>query len=96
MRDPDGKKIVLIAFNGKAMKRDVKIISQRSGGVLVQGLNGGEDRDHNRAADFERWRQNQDQGTVIMSTATANNVATATKVVQAATSARFSSAMPFK
>ena len=42
LRDADGQKYVLIAFNDKAMKRDVKIISQRSGGALVSGLNGGE------------------------------------------------------
>jgi hypothetical protein len=33
---------VLLAFDGKVMKRDVKILSQRSGGALVSGLNGGE------------------------------------------------------
>jgi HlyD family secretion protein len=42
LRDADGKKYVFIAFNDKAMKRDVKILSQRSGGALVSGLNGGE------------------------------------------------------
>ena len=42
VRGADGKKFVLIAFDGKAMKRDVKVVSQRSGGVLVEGLNGGE------------------------------------------------------
>ena len=42
IRDVDGKKYVLLAFDGKAMKRDVKILSQRSGGALVSGLNGGE------------------------------------------------------
>jgi HlyD family secretion protein len=42
LRDLDGKKYVFIAFNGKAMKRDVKVLSQRSGGALVSGLNGGE------------------------------------------------------
>jgi len=42
LRDIDGKKFVFIAFEGKAMKRDVKILSQRSGGALVSGLNGGE------------------------------------------------------
>jgi HlyD family secretion protein len=42
LRDADGQKYVLIAFNGKAMRRDVKVISQRSGGALVSGLNGGE------------------------------------------------------
>ena len=42
LRDADGQKYVLIALNDKAMKREVKIISQRSGGALVSGLNGGE------------------------------------------------------
>jgi len=43
IKDRDGKKIVFLAFDGKAMAREVKIQSQRSDGVLVQGLNGGED-----------------------------------------------------
>ncbi len=43
IHDRDGKKFVFLAFEGKAMAREVKILSQRSGGVLVQGLNGGED-----------------------------------------------------
>jgi HlyD family secretion protein len=43
VRDRDGKKVVFVAFDGKAMAREVKILSQRSGGVMVQGLNGGED-----------------------------------------------------
>jgi hypothetical protein len=38
----DGKKYVLLAFDGKAMKREVKVLSQRSTGALVSGLNGGE------------------------------------------------------
>jgi len=42
IRDVDGKKFVFIALDGKAMKRDVKILSQRSAGALVSGLNGGE------------------------------------------------------
>ena len=42
IRDADGQKYVLIAFNGKALRRDVNILSQRSGGALVSGLNGGE------------------------------------------------------
>jgi len=42
LRDSDGSKFVLIAFEGKALKRAVKILSQRSGGALVSGLNGGE------------------------------------------------------
>jgi hypothetical protein len=32
----------LIALDGKAVRRDVKILSQRSAGALVSGLNGGE------------------------------------------------------
>jgi HlyD family secretion protein len=43
IKDRDGKKIVFLAFDGNAMAREVKIQSQRSDGVLVQGLNGGED-----------------------------------------------------
>jgi len=43
IHDRDGKKIVFLAFDGKALSREVKIQAQRSGGVLVQGLNGGED-----------------------------------------------------
>jgi HlyD family secretion protein len=43
IKDRDGKKFVFLAFDGKAKAREVKILSQRSGGVLVQGLNGGED-----------------------------------------------------
>jgi HlyD family secretion protein len=43
VHDRDGKKFVFLAFDGKAVSREVKIQAQRSGGVLVQGLNGGED-----------------------------------------------------
>lgn len=43
MRDKDGKRIVLIAFNGKAVEREVHVVSQRSDGALVDGLVGGED-----------------------------------------------------
>jgi HlyD family secretion protein len=43
IHDRDGKKFVFLAFDGKAMLRQVKILSQRTGGVLVEGLNGGED-----------------------------------------------------
>jgi HlyD family secretion protein len=43
IRDKDGKKIVLIAFNGKAVQREIHILSQRSDGSLVDGLVGGED-----------------------------------------------------
>lgn len=42
MRDLDGKKIVLLAYNGKAKMREVHILSQRADGFLVDGLVGGE------------------------------------------------------
>src|SRR6201997_52945 len=42
MRDRDGKKIVLIAYNGKAVAREVHITSRRADGALVDGLVGGE------------------------------------------------------
>ncbi len=42
IRDRDGKKIVLIAFNGKAVAREIHITSQRTDGALVDGLVGGE------------------------------------------------------
>jgi len=43
IRDRDGKKIVLIAFNGKAVAREVHVTSQRADGALVDGLVGGEE-----------------------------------------------------
>jgi HlyD family secretion protein len=42
IRDREGRKIVLIAFNGRAVAREVHILSQRSDGALVDGLVGGE------------------------------------------------------
>ncbi|MGO9127737.1 MAG: efflux RND transporter periplasmic adaptor subunit [Terriglobales bacterium] len=42
IRDRDGKKMVFLAFNGKALRRDVQVVSQHSGGFMVQGLAGGE------------------------------------------------------
>jgi HlyD family secretion protein len=42
LRDKDGTKFVLIAFNGKALRRDVHVLGQRSGGYLVDSLIGGE------------------------------------------------------
>src|SRR5581483_1223265 len=43
VRDHDGKKVVYLAFNNKALMREVQITSTRSSGVVVTGLNGGED-----------------------------------------------------
>ena len=42
VRDRDGKKIVLIAFDGKAVAREVHVLSERADGVMVDGLVGGE------------------------------------------------------
>ncbi len=42
MRDRDGKKIVYIAYNGRAVAREVHVVSQRADGALVDGLVGGE------------------------------------------------------
>ncbi len=42
VRDVGGRKVVFLAFNGKALMRPVQIVSQRSGGLLVSGLVGGE------------------------------------------------------
>lgn len=41
-RDKDGKKIVLLAYDGKAVAREVHITSLRADGALVDGLVGGE------------------------------------------------------
>ena len=43
VRDHSGKKVVFIAFRNKALQREVRVMAQRSGGVLVEGLTGGED-----------------------------------------------------
>jgi HlyD family secretion protein len=43
VRDHDGKKVVFLVYDGKALMREVQIVAQRSGGLLVSGLNGGED-----------------------------------------------------
>ncbi len=42
MRDRDGKKVVYLAYGGKAVVREVHIVSQRADGALVDGLVGGE------------------------------------------------------
>jgi HlyD family secretion protein len=42
IRDRDGKKIVLIAYNGKSVVREIRVVGQRSDGALVDGLVGGE------------------------------------------------------
>jgi HlyD family secretion protein len=42
LRDRDSKKVVFLAFDGKAHMREVHILSQRTDGFLVDGLVGGE------------------------------------------------------
>jgi HlyD family secretion protein len=42
IHDRDGSKIVLIAFNGRAVAKEIRITSQRADGALVDGLVGGE------------------------------------------------------
>jgi len=42
VRDKDGTKFVLLAFNGKALRRVVHVQGQRSGGYLIDSLVGGE------------------------------------------------------
>ena len=42
VRSKDGKKFVLLAFKSKALRRDVHVQGQRSGGYLVDSLVGGE------------------------------------------------------
>lgn len=53
MRESGGKKIVLVAFNGRAVEREVTIQSQRSNGYLVDGLSGGEDVIVNAPSDLK-------------------------------------------
>ena len=42
LRDKDGKKFLLLAFDGKALRREVHVQGQRAGGYLVDSLVGGE------------------------------------------------------
>src|SRR5213592_3973777 len=38
MRDRDGKKVVYIAYDGRAVARDIHVVSQRADGAMVDGL----------------------------------------------------------
>lgn len=53
VHDNGGKRQVMIAFNGRAVTREVKILSQRSDGYVVDGLTGGEDIIVNAPADLK-------------------------------------------
>lgn len=43
LRGAGAQRFVLLAFNGKALRRPVRVVGQAASGVLVTGLNGGED-----------------------------------------------------
>ena len=47
------KVTVLVAFNGRAVAREIKVVSQRSNGYLVDRLTGGEDIIVNAPADLK-------------------------------------------
>jgi HlyD family secretion protein len=53
VHDNGGKREVMIAFNGRAVTREVKILNQRSDGYVVDGLSGGEDIIVNAPADLK-------------------------------------------
>lgn len=53
VHDSGGKKIVLVAFEGRAVAREIKIQSQRNDGYLVDGLTGGEDIIVNAPSDLK-------------------------------------------
>src|SRR4051812_3879920 len=53
IHDNGGKRVVMVAFNGRAVTREVKVISQRNDGYLVDGLTGGEDIIVNAPADLK-------------------------------------------
>jgi HlyD family secretion protein len=53
VHDNGGKRIVMVAFNGRAVTREVKVLSQRSEGYVVEGLSGGEDVIVNAPADLK-------------------------------------------
>jgi HlyD family secretion protein len=43
VKELNGKKVVFVAFDGRASQREVRIRAPRNGGFLVEGLNGGDD-----------------------------------------------------
>jgi len=53
VHESGGKKMLFIAFNGRAIAREVKVLSQRSDGYVVDGLTGGEDVILNTPADLK-------------------------------------------
>jgi HlyD family secretion protein len=53
MREEGGKKMVLLAFKEKAVVREVRVVSKRTNGYLVEGLTGGEDLIINSPADLK-------------------------------------------
>src|SRR5260221_814115 len=57
LRDKDGTKFVLLAFNGKALRRVVHVQGQRSGGYLVDSLVGGESVITAGPAELQDWQK---------------------------------------
>lgn len=53
VRERDGRKFVFLSFNGKALSREIHVIGQRGGAVLVDGLTGGEEIVLNPPADLK-------------------------------------------
>jgi HlyD family secretion protein len=53
VHESGGKRVVMVAFNGRAVSREVKVLNQRSDGYAVEGLTGGEDVIVNPPADLK-------------------------------------------
>ena len=60
VRDQDGKKVVFIAFNDKALMREVRIHLAAQRRISGERPGWRRERHHRRASDSERRRQNQD------------------------------------
>jgi hypothetical protein len=65
IRDRDGKKIVLIAYNGKAVAREDPRNEPAQRWSAGRWAGRRRKPDHYRAPDFERRRQNQNQRAVL-------------------------------
>ena len=57
LHDKDGARFVFLAFQGKALRRDVHVEGQRSGGYLVDSLVGGENVITAAPADLENGQK---------------------------------------
>jgi HlyD family secretion protein len=43
VRNENGRQYVLVAYEGRALARDIRVVKRRSDGIVVDGLAGGED-----------------------------------------------------